>query len=365
MAAAMRTADFDFELPPELIAQMPASQRDASRLLVLHRSSGKFEHRTFRDVLEYLRAGDVLVLNNSRVIPARLRGVNAKTGGQFKLLLLEENSVNDWWALLRPAKRARAGTQIIVSREGKPSEVHATVLDKNAEGQSHLLFSGTKNILELLETIGEIPLPPYIRRAAATTESDLARLDRERYQTVFAQPAGSVAAPTAGLHFTESLLNEVRARGVDVRFVTLHVGLGTFAPVKTEALSAHTMHEETYELSEDTAGAINAAKREGRRIIAVGTTTVRVLESVAVEHESNLVAGHGRTRIFIHPPRDFKIVDALLTNFHLPRSTLLMLVSAFVAPGETRGCDMVLSAYTEAVREHYRFFSYGDAMLVL
>lgn len=365
MAAAMHTADFDFELPPELVAQMPAPQRDVSRLLVLHRRSGKIEHRRFRDVLEFLRAGDMLVLNNSRVIPARLRGVNAKSGGRFDLLLLEENSVNDWWALLRPAKRAAVGTQILLSRDGKPTEVHATVLDKNDEGHRRMLFSGNKNIVELLDSIGEIPLPPYIRRATAVPDSELARLDHDRYQTVFAQSAGSVAAPTAGLHFTESLLEEIRARGVEVRFVTLHVGLGTFAPVKTETLSAHTMHEERYELSEKTAGAINAAKDDGRRVIAVGTTTVRVLESVAAEHENKLVAGNGRTRIFIYPPRDFKIVDALLTNFHLPRSTLLMLVSAFATPGETGGRDTILAAYAEAVRERYRFFSYGDAMLLL
>src|SRR5215469_5420332 len=361
----MRTADFDFQLPRELIAQTPASKRDASRLFVLHRGSGKIEHRGFRSMIEFLRTGDVLVLNNSRVIPARLRGINAKTGGEFELLLLEENSVNDWWAMLRPAKRALAGTQIILSHEGKPTDVCATVLDKNDAGHRRLLFDGTKNILELLDSIGEIPLPPYIRRAATAAESDLARLDRERYQTVFAQSAGSVAAPTAGLHFTESLLNEIRARGVEVRFVTLHVGLGTFPPVKTEALSAHTMHEERYELSEETAGTINAARREGRRIIAVGTTTVRVLESVAAEHENSLVAGHGRTRIFIYPPRDFKMVDGLLTNFHLPRSTLLILVSAFAAPGVMRGRDMILAAYAEPVRERYRLFSYGDAMLIL
>jgi len=365
MAVTMRTADFDFGLPQELIAQTPASRRDASRLLALHRGSGRIEHRQFPDVLKFLRAGDVLVLNNSRVIPARLRGTNANTGGEFELLLLEENAVNDWWAMLRPAKRARPGTQIIISRESEFPEVRATVLDKNDEGHRRLLFSGIENIVELLESIGEIPLPPYIRRTTATRKSDLARLDRERYQTVFAQPAGSVAAPTAGLHFTESLLNEIRARGIEVRFVTLHVGLGTFAPVKTETLSAHTMHEERFELSEETAKAINAAKHEGRRIIAVGTTTVRVLESVAAEHESKLVAGHGRTRIFIYPPRNFRIVDALLTNFHLPRSTLLMLVSAFAAPGVMRGRDMILAAYAEAVRERYRFFSYGDAMLIL
>lgn len=361
----MRTADFDFELPAELIAQMPAAKRDASRLLVLHRDSGKIEHRTFRDVLGFFRAGDVLVLNNSRVIPARLRGRNAKSGGEFKLLLVQENSVNDWWAMLRPGKRARIGTQIILTREGALTEIRATVLDKNEEGHRRLQFSGVENIFQALDTIGEIPLPPYIQRAAAARDSDSARLDRERYQTVFAHAAGSVAAPTAGLHFTEALLDEIRARGVGVCFVTLHVGLGTFAPVKTESIEAHTMHEERYELSEATAETINAAKREGRRVIAVGTTTVRVLESVADKHGGRLVSGHGKTRIFIYPPRDFRIVDALLTNFHLPCSTLLMLVSAFASPGEMRGREMILSAYAEAVRERYRFFSYGDAMLIV
>ena len=361
----MRTADFDYELPSELIAQAPPPQRDQSRLLVLHRGSSQVQHRLFRDLPEYLRPGDLLVLNNSRVIPARLRGVNAHTGGQFEVLLLEENAINDWWVMLRPGKRARAGTQIIVrDTRGQPTEVRATVLDKNDEGHRRLRFAGTPNIADLLEVLGEVPLPPYIVRADGSRMEQ----DHQRYQTVFARPPGSVAAPTAGLHFTESLLAEISARGVQVAFLTLHVGLGTFAPVKTETIAAHTMHEERYELSEETARAINAAKSLGRRVIAVGTTTLRVLETLASQaaHSSpaTVAAGAGKTRIFIHPPYDFKIVDALLTNFHLPRSTLLMLVSAFAAPNDTRGRELILSAYATAIRERYRFFSYGDAMLI-
>ena len=356
----MRTADFNFDLPPELIAQSPAPTRDTSRLLVLHRDSGRIEHRTFRDLLEFLRAGDVLVFNNSRVIPARLRAGNPKTGGQSEIFLLEENAINDWWAMMRPAKRARVGSELVLFDTNGPTEIRATVIETN-ESHRRLRFSGAENILDALDRLGEIPLPPYIHRPKANR----AAADRERYQTVYAQPPGSVAAPTAGLHFTESLLAEIRARGVQVCFVTLHVGLGTFAGVKTETLGEHKMHEERYELSEDTAHLVNEAKREGRRVIAVGTTSVRVLESVANEHGGKLISGGGRTRIFIYPPGEFKIVNALLTNFHLPCSTLLMLVSAFAAPGETRGRELVLSAYSEAIRERYRFFSYGDAMLLL
>ncbi len=362
----MRTADFDFELPPELIAQAPAPQRDQSRLLVLHRDSGQVEHRQFRDLVEYLRPGDLLVLNDSRVIPARLRGANAHTGGQFEILLLEENAPNDWWAMLRPGKRARVGTQIVLrDQHGERSPVHAIVLETNDEGHRRLRFAGAPNIAGLLDALGEVPLPPYI------TRSDTSRMeeDRRRYQTVFAEPAGSVAAPTAGLHFTESLLADISARGVQICFLTLHVGLGTFAPVKAETLAAHTMHEERYELSEKTARAINEAKRAGRRVVAVGTTTVRVLETLAARSTEAsrvpLAAGAGKTRIFIHPPHNFNVVDVLLTNFHLPRSTLLMLVSAFAAPQETSGRELMLSTYAEAVRERYRFFSYGDAMLIL
>ena len=366
----MQTADFDFDLPPALIAQTPAVRRDGSRLLVLHRETRRIEHRQFRDLLDYLRPDDVLVLNNSRVIPARLRGVNAHTGGQFEVLLLEENAVNDWWVMLRPGKRARAGTQIVFrDPRGEPSDVRAVVLAKNDEGHRRLCFAGPRDITDMLGVLGEVPLPPYIHRADASQM----KADHLRYQTVFAQPPGSVAAPTAGLHFTESLLDEVRARGVQVCFLTLHVGLGTFAPVKAETIASHTMHEERYEVSEETARMINLAKCAGRRVIAVGTTTVRVLETLArcappgpgATATPTIAAGTGRTRIFLYPSCDFRITDALLTNFHLPRSTLLMLASAFAAPKDTRGRELVLSAYAEAIRERYRFFSYGDAMLIL
>jgi S-adenosylmethionine:tRNA ribosyltransferase-isomerase len=369
----MRTADFDYELPPDSIAQAPAPRRDQSRLLVLHRQANRVEHRRFRDLLAHLCPGDLLVLNNSRVIPARLRGMNAHTGGQFELLLLEENATNDWWVMLRPGKRGRVGTQIVLQdARGQPSGVRAAVLATNDEGHRRLHFAGAPNIADLLDVLGEVPLPPYIVRS----DGSGMKQDRQRYQTVFAKPAGSVAAPTAGLHFTESLLAEIAAHDVQIRFLTLHVGLGTFAPVKAETPAAHTMHEERYEVSEETARAVNEAKSTGRRVIAVGTTTLRVLESVAVpatrpsaaaRHASTaaVVAGAGKTRIFIYPPYDFKIVDALLTNFHLPRSTLLMLVSAFAAPNSSRGRETILSAYAEAIRERYRFFSYGDAMLIL
>jgi len=358
----MLTTDFNFVLPPELIAQQPAGERDQSRLLVLNRTSGRIEHRQFRDVLDFFRAGDVLVLNNSRVIRARLRGVNAQTGGAFEMLLLEENSVNDWWAMIKPGKRARVGTQInLQNTNGDPTAISATVTATNAEGHRRLLLTGAGNILDALDQLGEIPLPPYITREPHNESAN----DNQRYQTVFAQPAGSVAAPTAGLHFTEKLLDEIRARGVDVQFITLHVGLGTFAPVKAETLDAHVMHAERFEVSEAAALAVNDAKATGRRVIAIGTTSVRVLESVAEQHHRRLVAGRGRTRIFLYPPREFQIVDALLTNFHLPCSTLLMLVSAFASPGALKGREVMLAAYTEAIRERYRFFSYGDAMLIL
>jgi S-adenosylmethionine:tRNA ribosyltransferase-isomerase len=362
------TTEFDFDLPNELIAQRPSSHRDQSRLLVLDRNSGQFAHRQFRDLLQYLRPGDVLVLNNSRVIPARLRGVNSHTGGQFEILVVEEVSCNDWWVMLRPGKRARVGTQIVIrNNRGEKTDICAVVLETNEEGHRKLRFECLQNILSLLDSLGEVALPPYINRAVGGEMEN----DRARYQTVFAESPGSVAAPTAGFHFTETLLDEIRARNVHVCFVTLHVGLGTFAPVKVERLSAHKMHEERFEIPVSTARIINEAKRDGRRVMAVGTTTLRVLESVAAncaEHEASsphVNAGSGRTRIFIYPPYHFKIADALLTNFHLPRSTLLMLVSAFAAPGETQGREVILSAYTQAIEERYRFFSYGDAMLIV
>ena len=325
----MRTADFDYKLPPELIAQTPASKRDQSRLLVFDRQSGKISHRRFPDLLEFLVSGDVLILNDSQVIPARLRGTNAKSGGKFEILLLEENQTNDWWSMLRPGKRAPIGTQInLLKSDQSKSEIFATVGEINNEGHRRLRFSGTKNIFDELESLGEIPLPPYIEREKLLDE------DRKRYQTVYAQVAGSIAAPTAGLHFTNELLDKIRSRGVEIRYVTLHVGLGTFAPIKTDSLADHVMHEERFEISEETALAINEAKTKKKRIIAVGTTTVRVLESIAHKNSGRVLALTDKTKIFIHPPYQFQIVDALVTNFHLPRSTLLMLVSAFATPGE-------------------------------
>ena len=358
----MRTADFDYCLPPELIAQTPASERDQSRLLVLQRSDRLISHRRFRDISHYLRAGDVLVLNDSRVIPARLHGTKAGSGGQIEVLLAEENAVNDWWVMLRPGKRVRPGTKILfLNRSRTPTEVNATIIQKNDEGHCRLRFSGTPNILEALDGLGDVPLPPYIARETSTESAE----DRERYQTVYARTSGSVAAPTAGLHFTENFLNEIRSRAVQVCFVTLHVGLGTFAPVIRETVDEHVMHAEWFRLGATTAQVINEAKQTNRRVIAVGTTTVRVLESIAAENHGRLVECQGLTRIFIYPPYSFKIADALLTNFHLPRSTLLMLVSAFAAPGATGGNDIILSAYAKAICEQYRFYSYGDAMLIL
>ncbi|MCW5555010.1 MAG: tRNA preQ1(34) S-adenosylmethionine ribosyltransferase-isomerase QueA [Verrucomicrobiae bacterium] len=358
----MRTADFDYFLPPDLIAQHPTPRRDESRLLVLDRASGRVDHRRFADLAAYLNPRDVLVLNNSRVIPARLRGVNERTGGRFEILLLEENARNDWWVMLRPGKRARVGTSItLLGADGNPAGVCAHVIEVNDEGHRRLIFDASQNLEDLLPQLGEVPLPPYITRSDSKDSTE----DHERYQTVFAQPSGSVAAPTAGLHFTEALLEKIKTLGVNVQFVTLHVGLATFAPVKVETLAAHRMHVERYEVSATTAQAVNAARAAGRRVIAIGTTTVRVLETIAARHGGKLVAERDHTQIFIHPPYTFRLVDALLTNFHLPCSTLLMLVSAFAAPGATLGRDMVLTAYAEAIAERYRFFSYGDAMLLL
>jgi S-adenosylmethionine:tRNA ribosyltransferase-isomerase len=349
----MRTSDFEFSLPPGLIAQSPAPRRDQSRLLVLHRDSGEIAHRRFAGLPDYLRPGDVLVLNDSRVIAARLRGRNAHNGGPLEVLLVEENGANDWWAMTRPGKRAAPGTLIEILRKDKsPSAFQAAVAEVNAEGHRRLRFCGPDNILTALDALGEAPLPPYIRRAREQPA------DRERYQTVFARADGSVAAPTAGLHFTEELLERIRARGVRVCFLTLHVGLGTFAPVKAERLEEHVMHEERFSISSETAEAVSEAKQAGRRVVAAGTTTLRALESASRP-------GDGRTRLFIRPPRDFHTVDALVTNFHLPRSTLLMLAAAFAVPGRTEGRDLILRAYQEAIARRYRFFSYGDAMLIL
>lgn len=360
----MRTADFDFRLPSELIAQHPSPERGQSKLLVFDRKRNGIEHKLFLDLPNFFRPGDVLVLNDSRVIPARLRGTNATTGGRFEFLLLEEQELNDWWAMVRPGKNARIGTVILLGQgKTEPWEnvISATVLEKNAEGHCRLRFNGVEDIKQFLDVVGEVPLPPYIAREGTGQRTE----DRDRYQTVFARNDGSVAAPTAGLHFTKELLDEIQGTGVTVCFVTLHVGPGTFLPVKAPDLSEHTMHEERFVLGEETVRAVNEAKKSGARVFAAGTTTVRVLESVAELSAGKLNVYAGKTNIFIFPPYRFKIVDALVTNFHLPRSTLLMLASAFASPGETRGREMMLKAYAEAIRERYRFYSYGDAMLIL
>jgi S-adenosylmethionine:tRNA ribosyltransferase-isomerase len=284
--------------------------------------------------------------------------------------LLQENSVNDWWAMVRPAKRARIGAQLsLLNIDGQHGTFSAAVVDTNEEGHRRLRFSRHRaeseptkefNIAEALGDLGEIPLPPYIKRGARTQSEN----DRVRYQTVYAREKGSVAAPTAGLHFTKELLAQISARGTQVCYVTLHVGLGTFAPVKADGLEHHRMHSERFHVDDNTARTINRAKQEQRRVIAVGTTTVRVLESLAARN-GQVIPGTGQTNIFIYPPFEFRIVDALVTNFHLPRSTLLMLVSAFAAPGQTNGREKILAAYAEAVEQRYRFFSYGDAMLIV
>lgn len=359
----MRTVDFDYVLPPELIAQTPAPTRDQSRLLVLDRATGLLAHRHFTDLCEYLNPGDLLVLNDSKVIPARLRARNTRTGGHFEVMLISETAPNQWWAMMRPGKRAHVGTSLeILTPQKKPSSITAIVEGINVEGHRHLHFEGTSNLVNNLDELGEIPLPPYIDRPVTRVE------DRERYQTVYAREAGSVAAPTAGLHFTPGLLDKIRAKGVDIHFVTLHVGIGTFTPVKADNVEDHHMHEERFILSPETANAVNqikADKKSERKVVGVGTTTMRVLESVARANNGRLVPGPGKTDIFIYPPCQFHIIDSMVTNFHLPCSTLVMLVSAFAAPGETRGREMILNAYQEAIARKYRFFSYGDAMLIL
>lgn len=355
-----RTSDFNYELPPDLIAQVPANRRDSSRLLVLDRPSRQVEHRMFTDFPAFLKPGDVLVLNNSRVIPARLRAIKPNSGGAMEVLLVEEVAPKDWWVMLKPGKRVRQGTVLqLLERDGDRSSIHAEVLEKSDEGHYRLKFTGTTHLLTEVTRLGEIPLPPYIHREAGAQP-----VDAERYQTVFAQPSGSVAAPTAGLHFTPEILTRIRNIGVEIAEVTLHVGLGTFAPVKVESLAEHKMHEERYEIAAESAKKIAEAKRSGRRVVAVGTTSLRVLESVAAAH-GEVIATSGRTRLFVYPPYHLKVVDALLTNFHLPESTLLMLVSAFAAPGKTEGRELIMNAYAEAIRERYRFFSYGDAMLII
>lgn len=339
----MKKSDFYFDLPEELIAQTPLERRDASRLLVLNRESGEIEHRHFYDLPEYLNAGDCLVLNDSRVLPARLMG-NRLTGGAVEVVLLRDLGGGKWECLTRPGRKTRPGTELTFG-EGV---LTATVTDALDDGNKVLQFHYEGIFLEILDRLGKMPLPPYIK---AELE------DRERYQTVYSREVGSAAAPTAGLHFTDELLQRIWEKGVRVCFVTLHVGLGTFRPVKEEDILDHVMHSEYCEIPENTARIINETKRSGGRVIAVGTTSCRTLESFT-EPDGTVLAKGGWTDIFIYPGYHFKCIDALVTNFHLPESTLIMLVSALA------GREHILHAYEVAVQERYRFFSFGDAMLI-
>ncbi len=344
----MDVALFDYELPPELIAQEPAEPRDSSRLLVLDRASGAREDRRFVDLAELLRAGDCLVANRSRVIPARLFGVVADGGGPVELLLLRPIEADRWEAMVRPARRFRLGARL----ELAGGAARARVVGESREGTRVVAFEGPRPVRELLERHGLPPLPPYIARHDAPKPED-----RERYQTVYARDDGSVAAPTAGLHFTRELLARLERRGVAVHYLTLHVGPGTFRPLRAERVEEHRMEAEPIDIPEPTVRAIHEARRERRRVVAVGTTTTRALEWAAGADES-VRGGAGEADLFIRPGHRFRIVDALVTNFHLPRSSLLVLVSAFA------GRDVVLEAYRHAVASGYRFYSYGDAMLI-
>ena len=353
----LKISDFDYDLPPALIAQTPLEPRDSSRLLVLKRATGTLEHRRFREIGEYLRPGDLLIANQSRVIPARLLGRRAETGGAVEVLLLAERADlgKDYWeTLVRPGRRLHEGDQLVFRHEGLPDlELNATIRERTeAGGRTVRLYPATTSFLtvrQLIEQLGQMPLPPYIHETLT---------DPERYQTVYARISGSAAAPTAGLHFTPDLLERLRQQGIRIGFVTLHVGLDTFQPVECEDVREHKMHSEEIELDAPTAELINETRKAGGRIVAVGTTSVRVLESVASFLDGRIAAYQGPTRLFITPGYRFQVVDAMITNFHLPRSTLLLLVSAFASKA------LIEKAYEEAMREQYRFFSFGDAMLI-
>lgn len=339
---SLKTSDFYYDLPEELIAQTPAEPRDSSQLLVYHRDTKQIEHRIFHDIVDYLKAGDLLVVNRTRVLPARLFA-RTPNGGRVEVLLLKRLNLDEWEVLVRPGKKCKVGVKLVIN-----GELSLEVTGITDSGERHVRFFYEGAFEDVLSRAGTMPLPPYIHEKLK---------DPERYQTVYSKENGSAAAPTAGLHFTPELLEKIRAMGVDVAEVLLHVGLGTFRPVKAENVLEHKMHSEYYEISGEAAEKINRAKREGRRVIAVGTTSVRTLETVADEN-GLVTASKGNTEIFIYPPYRFKCVDALVTNFHLPESTLLMLVSSLCSREE------ILSIYKTAVKERYRFFSFGDAMLI-
>ena len=338
----MKLENFNYDLPTNLIAQEPAEPRDSCRLMLVDKKTGEWEHQSFRDILNEIRAGDVLVFNNTKVIPARLYGQRKGTGGKVEMLLLSPKGNDNWEVLVKPGKKALPGTEIVFNEH-----MSCQIVDKTDFGGRIAHFKYNGEFDSILDQIGEMPIPPYIHKKLE---------DKNKYQTIYAKYKGSAAAPTAGLHFTEELLEEIKNRGAGVYFVTLHVGLGTFRPVAKENIEEHEMHKEWYDVPQITADAVNRAKTEGRRIIAVGTTSVRTLESAG--QTGTLVAGGGWTQLYIYPGYEWNIVDAIVTNFHLPESTLIMMMAAFA------GTNHILSAYKEAVNQKYRFFSFRDAMFL-
>jgi len=339
----MKLSDFDYKLPQELIAKCPAEKRDASRLMILHRNDGKVEHRRFGDIIEYLDPSDILVVNNTKVVPARLMGHKKGTGGEVEILLLRKESENQWNCLVRPGRRLMPGTNV----EFKDGQMEAEIVEYRPGGQRLVRFSQAGDFYQTLEQVGQVPLPPYIDREPHET-------DKARYQTIYAKEEGAVAAPTAGLHFTPELMDSIKSKGIEVLEVLLHVGWGTFKGVEAEDIREHRMDAEYYNISQVVGEKLEKAKIENRKIIAVGTTTSRALESFGQNGKLS-----DRTEIFIYPPYEFKMINALVTNFHLPKSTLIMMVSALA------GRENVMKAYQEAIRERYRFYSYGDAMMII
>ena len=339
----MKTEDFYYNLPEELIAQHPLKNRSDSRLMLLNKDNGEIEHKHFYDIINYLNPGDVLVLNNTKVMPARLFGHREGKNEKIEVLLLKQKEDDIWECLTKPGKKTKIGSKIIFS-----DKLKAEVIDISEDGSRYIKFFYDGIFNEILDELGEMPLPPYMKEKLE---------DKSRYQTIYSKVEGSAAAPTAGLHFTEKLLEEIKNKGIDIVYLTLHIGLGTFRPVKADRIEDHQMHSEYYILSEDAAKRINKARENGNRVIAVGTTSVRTLESIAAD-DGKLSEKSGWTDIFIYPGYKFKAVDALITNFHLPESTLVMLVSAFASK------EKILNAYNEAIKEKYRFFSFGDAMFI-
>ncbi|PJM64033.1 tRNA preQ1(34) S-adenosylmethionine ribosyltransferase-isomerase QueA [Bacillus subtilis] len=342
----MKVDLFDFELPERLIAQVPLEQRDASRLMVLDKHTGELTDSSFKHIISFFNEGDCLVLNNTRVLPARLFGTKEDTGAKVELLLLKQETGDKWETLAKPAKRVKKGT-VVTFGDGR---LKAICTEELEHGGRKMEFQYDGIFYEVLESLGEMPLPPYIKEQLD---------DKERYQTVYSKEIGSAAAPTAGLHFTEEILQQLKDKGVQIEFITLHVGLGTFRPVSADEVEEHNMHAEFYQMSEETAAALNKVRENGGRIISVGTTSTRTLETIAGEHDGQFKVSSGWTSIFIYPGYEFKAIDGMITNFHLPKSSLIMLVSALA------GRENILRAYNHAVEEEYRFFSFGDAMLII